>query len=49
MSSLFPKTTHPERVKENSGGVGWNLTAEEIERIDLAFPVPKYDTPLQMI
>jgi diketogulonate reductase-like aldo/keto reductase len=45
----IPKTTHPERVKENSGGVGWNLTAEEIERIDLAFPVPKYDTPLQMI
>jgi diketogulonate reductase-like aldo/keto reductase len=45
----IPKTTHPERVKENSGGVGWNLTAEEIERIDLAFPVPKYDMPLQMI
>ena len=45
----IPKTTHPERVEENSGGVGWNLTAEEIERIDFAFPVPKYDMPLQMI
>jgi diketogulonate reductase-like aldo/keto reductase len=45
----IPKTTNPERVKENSGGVGWNLTMEEIERIDFAFPVPKYDMPLQMI
>jgi diketogulonate reductase-like aldo/keto reductase len=45
----IPKTTNPERVKENSGGVGWNLTAEEIERIDFAFPVQEYDMPLQMI
>ena len=45
----IPKTTHPDRVKENSGGVGWNLTAEEIERIDFAFPVQEYDMPLQMI
>ena len=47
--STIPKTTHPERVKENSGGVGWNLTADEIERIDFAFPVQEYDMPLQMI
>ena len=45
----IPKTNYPERVKENRGGVGWNLTAEEIERIDFAFPVQEYDMPLQMI
>lgn len=45
----IPKTTHPERVKENSGGVGWNLTSDDVVAIDRAFPAPDYDTPLGMI
>jgi len=45
----IPKTTHPNRVKENSGGVGWELTADEFAAIDHAFPQPDHDTPLSMI
>ena len=45
----IPKTTHPERVKENSGGVGWKFTSDEVVAIDSAFPAPDYDTPLGMI
>jgi diketogulonate reductase-like aldo/keto reductase len=45
----IPKTTHPDRSKENSGGVGWELTADEIAAIDQAFPVPDRDVPLRMI
>ena len=36
----IPKTTRSERVKENSGGVGWQLTEDEANEIDRAFPVP---------
>jgi diketogulonate reductase-like aldo/keto reductase len=42
----IPKTTIPERVKENSGGVGWQLTEEEVKEIDRAFPEPPPGTPL---
>ena len=45
----IPKTAHPERVKENSGGVGWKLTSDEVVAIDRAFPAPDHDTPLGMI
>jgi diketogulonate reductase-like aldo/keto reductase len=45
----IPKTTHPDRVKENSGCVGWELTADELAAIDHAFPTPDHDTPLGMI
>jgi diketogulonate reductase-like aldo/keto reductase len=45
----IPKTTHPDRVKENSGGVGWELTADELAAINYAFPPPDHDTPLGMI
>ena len=46
--SIFtiPKTTRSERVKENSGGVGWQLTENEAKEIDRAFPVPPPGTPL---
>ena len=49
--SIFtiPKTTRSERVKENSGGVGWQLTEEEVNAIDRAFPVPPPGTPLGVI
>jgi diketogulonate reductase-like aldo/keto reductase len=45
----IPKTTHPERVKENCGGKGWELTNEDVLTIDQAFPILGPDTPLQMI
>ena len=45
----IPKTTRLERVKENSGGVGWQLTEDEVKAIDRAFPVPPSGTPLGVI
>jgi diketogulonate reductase-like aldo/keto reductase len=45
----IPKTTRSERVKENSGGVGWQLTQDEVNMIDRAFPVPPPGTPLGVI
>lgn len=45
----IPKTNRPERTKENSGGVGWDLTEDEIVTINRAFPVQENDMPLQMI
>jgi diketogulonate reductase-like aldo/keto reductase len=51
-SNVFtiPKTSHPERVRENSESVGdWNLTDNDIDEIDRVFPVSDYDSPLEMI
>ena len=50
-SSTFtiPKTTHLDRVKENSGGVDWQLTEDDCAAIDHIFPVPDHDGPLEMI
>ncbi len=47
----IPKTTHPERVKENSESVGdgWKLTEDEIMTIDRTFPAPDHDVPLEII
>jgi diketogulonate reductase-like aldo/keto reductase len=45
----IPKTSHPERVKENSGGAGWELSEAEYEAIDRAFPRPRRDAPLSML
>jgi diketogulonate reductase-like aldo/keto reductase len=45
----IPKTRNPERVKENSGGVGWDLSEEDIILINRHFPVPDFDAPLEMI
>jgi diketogulonate reductase-like aldo/keto reductase len=45
----IPKTTHPDRVRENSGSAGWQLTEEDIAAIDRAFPAPDHDTPLGML
>jgi diketogulonate reductase-like aldo/keto reductase len=45
----IPKTTHVERVKENAGAVGWRLTEYDCTAIERAFPVPDYDSPLEMI
>jgi diketogulonate reductase-like aldo/keto reductase len=45
----IPKTVHPDRVRENAGGAGWHLTAEDIAAIDRAFPAPAHDVPLAML
>ncbi|HXK04626.1 MAG TPA: aldo/keto reductase [Verrucomicrobiae bacterium] len=45
----IPKTTHPDRVRENAGGTGWELKADDIFAIDRAFPAPDHDTPLGML
>ena len=52
-SNVFtiPKTSHPERTKENSQSVGkdWSLTDKDIEEINRVFPVSDMDDPLEMI
>ena len=50
-TSIFtiPKNRLPERARENSGGIGWALTADDVAAINQAFPVPEYDTSLEMI
>ena len=45
----IPKAGDAEHTRENAGGVGWNLTEEDIAAIDGAFPVPAKDTPLAML
>ncbi len=45
----IPKTSRPERVKENAAAVGWQLAPEDIRAIDAAFPAPDRDVPLGML
>jgi diketogulonate reductase-like aldo/keto reductase len=44
----IPKTTHPERARENAV-FDWELPADDLAAIDTAFPAPDRDTPLGMI
>jgi diketogulonate reductase-like aldo/keto reductase len=53
-SNIFtiPKTSQPERARENSQSVddgNWKLTGKDIEEINKAFPVSDTDNPLEMI
>jgi diketogulonate reductase-like aldo/keto reductase len=45
----IPKAATPDHVKENAGAVGWTLTAEDLAAIDVAFPPPTHETPLEII
>ena len=45
----IPKSGSPDHTRENSGGAGWQLTADEIRQIDEAFPAPDKDVPLAML
>ena len=45
----IPKTSRPDRVRENAGGVGWQLDPEDLAAIDRAFPAPDRDVPLGML
>jgi diketogulonate reductase-like aldo/keto reductase len=46
---LIPKSGDPAHVRDNAGGVGWELTERDIAEIDRAFPAPDRDVPLGMI
>jgi diketogulonate reductase-like aldo/keto reductase len=43
------KTSRLERARENSNGVGWELTPKDLATIDRTFPVPDQDGLLGMI
>ena len=45
----IPKAGDPEHTRENAGGAGWDLPANDIAAIDKAFPAPARDVPLAMI
>ena len=45
----IPKNRRLERAGENSGGVGWELTEDDVAAINQAFPIPDHDVPLEMI
>jgi diketogulonate reductase-like aldo/keto reductase len=50
-SGIFtiPKASRPERVRENSGGMGWKMTKEDFAAIDGTFQAPDYNIPLGII
>jgi diketogulonate reductase-like aldo/keto reductase len=45
----IPKAANADHVRENAGAVGWDLTVEDLQAIDDAFPPPTADSPLEMI
>ncbi len=45
----IPKSSQPGHTRENAGGDGWELTAEDLAAIDGAFPAPDHDVPLGML
>jgi diketogulonate reductase-like aldo/keto reductase len=45
----IPKHAQHEHVRENSGGAGWHLDEEDLQRIDATFPLPAPNAPLGML
>jgi len=45
----IPKAVQPRHVKDNAAALTLSLTADEIVRIDAAFPAPRHKTPLDMV
>jgi diketogulonate reductase-like aldo/keto reductase len=45
----IPKASRPERVRENSGGMGWKMTKEDFAAIDGTFQAPDHNIPLGII
>jgi diketogulonate reductase-like aldo/keto reductase len=45
----IPKAGNLEHTRENAGGAGWTLSAEDTTAIDRAFPAPTRDVPLAML
>jgi diketogulonate reductase-like aldo/keto reductase len=50
-ANLFtiPKADNIEHVRENAGGSGFELTAEDLRMINQSFPLPGPDEPLDML
>jgi diketogulonate reductase-like aldo/keto reductase len=47
--NAIPKAAHVERVRENRGALEITLTADDLDALDAAFPMPTHKTPLEMI
>ena len=45
----IPKSANPHHVRENAGGAGWELDADDLKLIDIVFPPPRKDEPLDML
>ena len=45
----IPKTSHPDRLHENLGSLEISLTANDLVRLDAAFPPPTRKTALEML
>lgn len=45
----IPKTSRPERLRENLGALALTLTEEDHARLDAAFPPPQRKAPLETI
>jgi diketogulonate reductase-like aldo/keto reductase len=45
----IPKASQAEHTRENAGGSGWTLSAEDVGVLDRAFPAPNRDVPLGML
>ena len=45
----IPKSANPDHVRENAGGAGWELDVDDLKLIDIVFPPPRKDEPLDML
>jgi diketogulonate reductase-like aldo/keto reductase len=45
----IPKTSHPDRVRENRDAVSIRLTEADLAALDAAFPPPNRKKPLEMV
>ena len=45
----IPKSSHPQRVTENREAADLDLTDEDLDALDAAFPPPSRPMPLEMI
>jgi diketogulonate reductase-like aldo/keto reductase len=45
----IPKARRIDHVRENSAGVGWELSANDVAAVEQAFPLPADDARLEMI
>ena len=45
----IPKSSHPQRVTENREAADLDLTDEDLDALDAAFPPPTRPAPLEMI
>ncbi len=45
----IPKAAHFEHVREDRGALDIELSSEDLDELDEAFPPPTHKTPLEMI